>query len=119
MRSGGVRWSWWSAGRGECVGSELAQDVVAAAGELAGDGQGGAGVGEPAGFEREVVGVVGAGGLAGGLGGFIERPAQRRGALAGKSGGGGGGGWGGGGAGPGAGGPGPGGGRPGASTPPV
>jgi hypothetical protein len=29
-----------------------------------------------AGFDREVVGVVGAGGLARGLGGFIERPTQ-------------------------------------------
>jgi len=36
-RSVGVRGG--SGGRGECVGSELAQDVKAAAGELAGDGQ--------------------------------------------------------------------------------
>src|SRR3954453_164865 len=39
---------------------------------------------EPAGFERDVVGVVGAGRLAGGLGGFVERPTQRWGALAGN-----------------------------------
>src|SRR3954453_3627563 len=73
----------WSADRGEGVGSELAQDVEAAAGELAGDGQRRARVREPALFEREIVGVIGAGGLAGRLGGFVERPAQRRGALAG------------------------------------
>src|SRR4051812_49438857 len=70
-------------GRGEGVGSELVQDVVAAAGELAGDGQRGARVGEPAGLEREVVGVVGAGGVGGGVGGVFEGPAPRPGALAG------------------------------------
>src|SRR3954471_3574935 len=37
----------------------------------------------PARFEREIVGVIGAGGLAGRLGGFVERPPQRGGALAG------------------------------------
>src|SRR4051812_17241136 len=48
---------WVSAGesgsgdRGEGVGAEVAQDVEAAAGELAGDGQRRAGMGEPAGLE--------------------------------------------------------------------
>src|SRR4051794_23872929 len=72
------RSGWWSGDGCERVGSEIAQDVKAAAGELAGDGHRGAGVREAAGLQREVVGVVGAGGLAGRLGGLIERPAQLR-----------------------------------------
>src|SRR4051812_50152567 len=56
-------------GRGEGVGSELVQDVVAAAGEVAGGGQRGAGGGGPAGLGRGVVGGGGAGGGAGGGGG--------------------------------------------------
>src|SRR4051794_26329607 len=60
LRDGGAagrdRWMGqvWSGDRGEGVGSEFSQDVVAAAGELAGDRQRAAGVGEPAGFEREI-----------------------------------------------------------------
>jgi hypothetical protein len=61
--------------------SEFAEDVVGAAGEFAGNRERRAGVGEPVGLERAVVGVVGAGWAAGGLGGFIERPAQLGGAL--------------------------------------
>ena len=52
-------------GRLQRGGSELAQDVVAAAGELVGDRQAGAGVGEPARLERVIVGIVGAAGMAG------------------------------------------------------
>jgi hypothetical protein len=66
--------------RVEGGGPEIVQDVVGAAGELAGDGQRRAGVAESAGLEREVVGVVGAAGAACRKGGFIERPAQLRGA---------------------------------------
>jgi hypothetical protein len=46
-------------------GAELAQDVVGAPREFARDRQRRAGVAQPAGFEREVVGVVGAAGPAG------------------------------------------------------
>jgi hypothetical protein len=71
-------------GRLEGGGPELVQDVEGAAGELAGDGQRGAGVAEPAGLECEVVGVVGAAWAARRQGGLIERPAQLRRALAGE-----------------------------------
>src|SRR6266540_7090972 len=43
---------------GECFLAELAEDVVGASAELAGDGEAGAGVVEPVG-DLEVVGVVG------------------------------------------------------------
>src|ERR687897_2456340 len=59
-------------------GAELAQDVEAAARELARDRQRRARVAETAGLEREVVGVVGATGPAGRQRGLIERPAQLR-----------------------------------------
>src|SRR5215211_7039053 len=52
----------------EGVGAELAQRVEAAPRELARDRQRRAGVREPARLERQVVGAVGAGGPAGGLG---------------------------------------------------
>ena len=45
--------------------SELVQEVLAASGDLARDGQRGTGVGQAAGFERVVVVIVGAGGSGG------------------------------------------------------
>src|SRR5215211_7456318 len=50
------------------VGAEFAQRVEAAPREFAGDRQRRPGVGEPARLERQVVGAVGTGGSAGGLG---------------------------------------------------
>src|SRR5436309_2004816 len=74
-----------SAGRwGERGGSELFEDVVGASGEFARDGQTRTRVRETARLERVVVVVVGAGAMAGRLGGLEECPAQRRGALAGE-----------------------------------
>jgi hypothetical protein len=68
-------------GRVERGGAERPEDVVGAAGEFAGDGQRRAGVREPAGLEGVIVEVVGAGAMAGRLGGLVERPAQARGSL--------------------------------------
>src|SRR4051794_17142997 len=62
---------------------EFAQRVVAALEQLACDGQAGAVAAEPFGRLLVVV-VVGGAGPAGALGGFEERPAQRRWALAGE-----------------------------------
>src|SRR3954469_12084959 len=61
--------------------AEFAQRVVAALEQLACDGQAGAVAAEPFGRLLVVV-VVGGAGPAGALGGFEERPAQRRWALA-------------------------------------
>src|SRR5215208_5131227 len=65
-------------------GPEVAQDVVGAPGELARDRQRRARVAEPAGLEREVIGVVGTARSAGRQRRLIERPAQLRRALAGQ-----------------------------------
>ena len=61
----------------ECGGAELLEDVVGAPREFAGDGQACAGVREPAGLERVIVGIVGAGAMAGRLGGLEQGPPQR------------------------------------------
>src|SRR5919108_5083050 len=79
----GAWWAWrrrsaWARRRSSVDGferrwPEVAERVVGAAGELAGDRQRRARMGEAAGLELEVVGVVGALRPAGGLGGLIER----------------------------------------------
>src|SRR4051794_22971081 len=74
---GSARWDGFQRGR-----AEFAQHVVGAARELARDRQRRARVTEPAGLQREVVGVVRAAGPARRQRGLIERPAQLRGALA-------------------------------------
>ena len=63
--------------------AELAQDVEAALKQLAGEGEAGAVAAEPLGG-LVVVGAVGAARPARGLGGFLERPAQRGRSLAGE-----------------------------------
>src|SRR5215211_6831606 len=75
---------WRSVDGFERAGPEVAEGVEGAPGELARDRHRRAGVGEAAGLEREVVGVVGALGPAGGLGGFEQRPAQLWRALLGQ-----------------------------------
>jgi hypothetical protein len=57
MGAGEVRLLWH---RFEGGGAELVQEAVAAPGDLAHDRQRRAGVGQAAGFERVVVGIVGA-----------------------------------------------------------
>src|SRR5829696_4744004 len=71
-------WSWALVRRGRFKGggAELAQHVTGAAREFARDRQRGARVAEPAGLEREVVGVVGAARSARCERGLVERPAQ-------------------------------------------
>jgi hypothetical protein len=68
-------------GRLQGLVSEFAQRVVAALEQLAGDSEAGAVAAEPRGGLL-VVGVVGAARAASELGCFVERPAQRRRALA-------------------------------------
>src|SRR3954447_21438133 len=63
--------------------AELAQGVVAALEQLARDREAGAVAAEPLGC-LEVVVAVGAAVATGGLGGLVERPAQRRRSLAGE-----------------------------------
>ena len=67
-----VRGGWFEGGGAECP-----EDVEGAAGEFPGDGQACAGVREPAGLERVIVGIVGAGAMAGRLGGLEQGPPQR------------------------------------------
>ena len=64
--------------------AQCVEKVVAASGDLACDRQRRSSVSETAGFQRVVVGVVGALQARRGLRGFIERPAQRRRSLAGE-----------------------------------
>jgi hypothetical protein len=61
----------------ERVVSEVAEDVVCAPAEFAGDGEAGAVVVEAFG-DLEVVGVIGRGAASGALGGLKESPAQKR-----------------------------------------
>ena len=64
-------------GRVERGWAEGSEEVVGAPREFAGDGQACAGVREPAGLERVIVGIVGAGAMAGRLGGLEQGPPQR------------------------------------------
>src|SRR2546425_6422543 len=66
--------------RGECFVAEVAQDVVGAPAELAGNRETGAGVVEPLG-DLEVVAVVGRAGAGGRHGRLAQRPAHHLGSL--------------------------------------
>ena len=58
-------------------GAQRPEEVVGAPGEFPGYRQAGAGVREPARLERVIVGIVGAGAMAGRLGGLEQGPPQR------------------------------------------
>ena len=78
------RWSWSHRVRlGEGLVVECVEDVVAAAGDLAGDGQCRGGVAGAL-FDGFVVVVIGRGSMGGAFAGFVECPTQRAWALAGE-----------------------------------